>query len=192
MRQRCHLVGMFSYAVQRVLGMSQNGCLRISRPLAVAHHGRAARCRSGGDRVLVAGSTQEAIVAAACGPALRTPCCPSTASSRLSWQLHSVLSRWLLRTNGRATRCRCGGDRVLVAVSTQEAIVAAACGPALRTPCCPSAASVRLSWQLHSVQAPVLGNCGSRELEPKCQIPMFSSLYIPAPDRPPKSLSQSA
>ena len=100
--------------------MSQNGCLRISRPLAVAHHGRAARCRSGGDRVLVAGSTQEAIVAAACGPALRTPCCPSTASSRLSWQLHSVLSRWQLRTNGRATRCRCGGDRVLVAGSTQE------------------------------------------------------------------------
>ena len=77
-------------------------------------------------------------------------------------------------------------------VPRRKAIVAATCGPTLHTPCCPSAASVRLSWQLHSVQAPVLGNCGSRELEPKCQIPLFSSLYIPAPDRPPKSLSQSA
>ena len=30
------------------------------------------------------------------------------------------LSRWQLRANGRAARCRCGGDRVLVAGSTQE------------------------------------------------------------------------
>ena len=36
-------------------------------------------------------------------------------------------------------------------VPRRKAIVAATCGPTLHTPCCPSAASVRLSWQLHSV-----------------------------------------